>query len=296
MTSYPIIRGMAAMLLSVFLYSINDALLKWLAGTYHPMQIIFCRSFFTFLPLVGYARHTSSLKGYKLEKIGPQALRAIIAALSVPLYIYSYWALPLADAYAVSYVAPLLMAIFAIPILGEKVSPHAWIAITIGFLGVLVMMRPGSAVLSLGGLSAFMGGTLFALSLVLSRKLSQTESIVSITAWFMSACFIMSSLFMPFYWVEPTLSDWGLFAILGIVGCGALVTITQAFKLAPASIVGPIDYLLLVFGAIIGYFIWGDIPDAYIIAGACILVGSGLYLLYQETREKSMVLLPVVEE
>lgn len=296
MISNPVTRGIAAMLLSVFFYSINDALLKWLAGTYHPMQIIFCRSFFTFLPLIVYAIYKGSLESFTTTKYGHQILRAFIAALSVPLYIYAYWALPLADAYAVSYVAPLFMAIFAIPLLGEKVTSHAWIAICVGFLGVMVIMRPGSEVFSLGGLSAFSAGVVFALSLVMSRKLSQTESAISITAWFMGACFIMSSLFMPFYWVETTLYDWGLFAALGIVGCAALYTITLALSLAPASIIGPLDYLLLVFGAIIGYYIWGDIPDEYVIIGALILVGSGLYLIYNETRGKALDFLPVVEE
>lgn len=88
----------------------------------------------------------------------------------------------------------------------------------------------------------------------------------------------------------------GAFAILGIVGCGALITITRAFSLAPASVVAPIDYLLLVFGAIIGYVIWDDIPDAYVIGGAIILVGSGLYLVYHEARNKALVFAPVVEE
>lgn len=210
MTSNPIFRGMAAMFVSVLFYSINDALLKWLAGTYHPMQIMFCRSFFTFLPLLWLAREKITWASFKSTKAGYHFLRALIAASSVPFYIYAYGALPLADAYAVSFVAPLFMAIFAIPILGEKVSKHAWTAICVGFVGVIVMMRPGSAVFSFGGLSAFTGGVLFALSLVMSKKLSETENEYLITIWFMGMCFIMSTLFMPVYWQTPPLSDWGL--------------------------------------------------------------------------------------
>ncbi len=296
MISYPIYRGMAAMLLSVFLFSINDALLKWLAGTYHPMQIIFCRSFFTFFPLLGPFLLKQQRIDFRAGNNGYHALRAFIAALSVPLYIYAYKALPLADAYAVSYVAPLFMAIFAIPLLGEKVSKQAWTVIIIGFFGILIMMRPGSAVLSLGGLSAFAAGVVYALAIVMSRKLSETESDFSITAWFMGVSFIMSSLFMPFYWETPPLSDWGLFAVLGVVSYGAVLTITQAFRLAPAAIVGPIDYLLVVFGAILGYYIWGDVPDMYVVIGSCVLIGSGLYLLYHESKNKTLAFAHVVEE
>jgi len=296
MLSYPIYRGMAVMLLAVALYSVNDALVKWLAGTYHPMQIMFCRSFFTFFPLLGIAVHRISWNGPKPDKIAYHALRAIIMALSLPFYIYAFKVLPLADAYAVAYVAPLFMAIFSIPILGEKIEKHAWIAISIGFVGVLIMMRPGSIVFSLGGLSAFIGGILWALALVMGRKLSQTESDFSLILWFLGACFFMSSLFTPFCWQMPPLSDWGLFAISGIIGSAGLVAITRAFSLAPASVVGPIDYLIFVFGALIGYFVWGDVPDIFVIIGALILVLSGLYLVYHETRRKPLVLFPVLEK
>lgn len=296
MLSYPIYRGMVFMLLSVILFSINDALLKWLAGTYHPMQIIFCRSFFVCFLLLGLAFQKKAWKTLKSNKKKYHALRAVIGALAVPFYIYAFANLPLADAYAVAYIAPLFMAIFAIPILGEKVEKHAWIAICMGFLGVLIMMRPGSAVLSLGGLSALIAGVVYALALVMSRKLSQTESDFSITIWFTSTCFCMSTLFIPFYWQTPSLWDWGLFATLGLVGGCAVISVTRAFSLAPAAIIGPIDYLIFIFGALIGYIVWGDLPDMFVILGVLILVLSGLYLVYQETQRRPLVFFPVVEE
>jgi drug/metabolite transporter (DMT)-like permease len=295
MLSYPIYRGMAIMLLAVALYSINDALIKWLVGTYHPIQIMFCRSFFTFFLLLGIVLHRSSWTGLKTNQKGYQTLRAIIMAASIPFYIYAFKILPLADAYAVAYVAPLFMAIFSIPILGEKIEKHAWIAICVGFAGILIMMRPGSIVFSLGGLSALVGGILWALALVMGRKLSKTEKNLSLTLWFMGACILLSSSFAPFCWQTPSLGDWGLFALSGMVGGVALMAITRAFELAPASIVGPLDYLIFVFGALIGYMVWGDIPDTFVIIGAFILVLSGLYLVYHEARRKPFVLVSLEE-
>lgn len=295
MLSYPIYRGMAIMLIAVALYSINDALIKWLVVTYHPMQIMFCRSFFTFFLLLGYVLHRSSWTGLKSNNMGYQALRAVIMAASIPFYIYAFKILPLADAYAVAYVAPLFMAIFSIPILGEKVEKHAWIAICIGFSGILIMMRPDSIVFSLGGLAALAGGILWALALVMGRKLSQTEKNLSLTLWFMGACFLMSSFFTPFYWQSPSFGDWGLFALSGMLGGIALMAITRAFELAPAAIVAPLDYLIFVFGALIGYVVWGDIPDTFVIIGALVLVLSGLYLVYHEARRKPFVYIPVEE-
>jgi drug/metabolite transporter (DMT)-like permease len=283
------------MFLAVVFYSIADALVKWLAETYHPMQIMFCRAFFTWMPLLTMLPQKTKGFGLRSDKKGYMALRALIMALSLPLYFYAFKCLPLADAYAVAYVAPLFMVIFSIPILREKVEKHAWIAVFVGFSGVLVMMRPGSVVFSLGGLSAFIGGICWALALVMGRKLSKTESEFSLTFWFWAACFLLGALFAPFCWQTPSLLDWGLFAASGIIGGAALLAITRAFSLAPASIVGPLDYSILVLGAFIGYMVWGEIPDGCVILGAIILVLSGLYLVFQETRRKPLVLFPVVE-
>ncbi len=295
MISYPIYRGMAAMLLAVILYSLSDALIKWLAETYHPMQIVFCRLFFTWLPLGRGVLQKTSWQSLKSDKKSSQALRAVIMALSLPFYFYAFKNLPLADVYAVAYVAPLLMAIFSIPILGEKVEKHAWIAIFMGFFGVLIMMRPGSIIFSLGGFSALVGALLWALALVMGRKLSQTESQFSLTLWFLGACFLMSVIFIPFCWQTPSLSDWMFFAASGVLGGSALLAITYAFSMAPISIIGPLDYLILVFGALFGYLLWGDIPDAFVIIGALILVSSGLYLIYKEAQGKPLIFFPIVE-
>ena len=125
MLTYPIYRGMALMFLAVALYSVNDALVKWMISSYHPLQIIFCRSFFTWLPLLGVVLQKDSWKGLRSSNKGYHAQRAIIMALSLPCYFYAFKNLPLADAYAVAYVAPLFMAIFSIPVLGEKIEKHA---------------------------------------------------------------------------------------------------------------------------------------------------------------------------
>jgi drug/metabolite transporter (DMT)-like permease len=295
MFSYPIYRGMAIMFLAVVLYSMTDGLVKWLTYTYNPMQIMFCRSFFTWLPLLVVAHQKLSWKSLKSNKKSYHALRATIMAGSLPFYMYAFKCLPLADAYAVAYVAPLFMAIFSIPILGEKIEKHSWIAIFVGFSGVLIMMRPGSLVFSVGGLSAFLGGILWALGLVMGRKLSQTESDFSLSFWFLGGSFLLSALFMPFCWQSPSFLDWVLFAASGVIGGAGLLAITRAFSLAPASVVGPIDYLILVFGTLIGYVVWGDIPDTFIILGALVLVLSGLYLVHQEARRKPLVFFPVVE-
>lgn len=290
MPSNPIYRGVAAMILATICYSINDALIKWLADAFHPLQIIFCRSVCMFLiPLIFVLQKRPGLS-IKSSKKGYQALRAILTFLSVLFYVYSFSQLPLTDAYALAYVSPFFMAFFSKPILGESVTPHAWVAILIGFCGVLIIARPGSAVFSLGGLAACIAGILYGISLVMSRKLSQTESDFSITLWSMGACFLGSGIFMPFYWQSPSLNEWALFMALGIAGGLAVMAITQAFRLAPAFIVGPFEYLSFAFGIFFGYILWGDMPNASVITGVFLLIFGGLYLLYQESRIHSLSL------
>jgi drug/metabolite transporter (DMT)-like permease len=237
-----------------------------------------------------------SWKSLKSNKKKYHALRAVITVLSMVFYIYSFSHLPLADTYALAYVSPFFMALFSSPLLGERVTIHAWIAIVIGFCGVLIIVRPGSTVFSFGGLAAFTAGMLYALSLVMSRKLSQTESDFAITLWFMGLSFVVSGFLIPFYWQMPSLNEWILFIALGSVGGTAVMAITRAFSLAPAFIVGPLDYLTFVFGTLIGYMIWGDIPDAFVVTGAFLLIFGGLYLVYQEARRKPFVLVSAFAE
>jgi len=296
MLSYPVYRGMAAMFLAVTCYSINDALIKWLSDSYHPTQIVFCRSLFVFLIPLGMAFQKQSWKSLKSNKKKYHILRAVITTLSMFFYIYSFSHLPLADAYALAYVSPFFMALFSSPLLGEKVTPHAWIAIVIGFCGVLIIARPGSSIFSFGGLAAFIAGMLYALSLVMSRKLSQTESDTAITLWFMGTCFVISGLMMPFYWQMPLFEEWALFISLGVVGGTAVMAITRAFSLAPAFIVGPLDYLTFIFGTLIGYVIWGDVPDIFVVTGVFLLIFGGLYLVYQEARRKDFIFAPSLGE
>jgi drug/metabolite transporter (DMT)-like permease len=284
------------MFLAVTCYSINDALIKWLSDSYHPTQIVFCRSLFVFFIPLGMAFQKQPWKSLKSNKKRYHVLRAVITTLSMFFYIYSFSHLPLADAYALAYVSPFFMALFSSPLLGEKVTPHAWIAIVIGFCGVLIIARPGSSVFSFGGLAAFIAGMLYALSLVMSRKLSQTESDTAITLWFMGTCFVISGLMMPFYWQMPLFEEWALFISLGVAGGTAVMAITRAFSLAPAFIVGPLDYLSFVFGTLIGYVIWGDIPDIFVVTGVFLLIFGGLYLVYQEARRKAFVFAPPLEE
>lgn len=245
---------------------------------------MFLRSLIWLTPVLAYCAYQGTLRTFIQGDLRAQSIRAFVGAITLPCFIYAYSELPLADAYAISFVSPFFMAIFSVPILKEKVEPYMWGAILFGFLGVLVMLRPGSTVLSLGGLAAFTGGTLYGLAMVLSRKLTRNHSPLSVMVWFSVFTMVPGIFTIPFSWETPTNIEVGFLLITALFSSIAQLFGIKSLKLLRAPVAGGIEYLNLVWGTLLGYIFWGDFPDNYIITGAFMLVMGGLYLTYRETR------------
>lgn len=247
-------------------------------------QLIFLRSLIWLLPVLGYHASQGLLNTFLEGDLKAQSIRAITAAFSLPCFIYAFAHLPLADAYAISFVSPFFMAIFSIPILKEKVAPYMWGAILFGFCGVLIMLRPGSTALSLGGIAAFLGGVLYGLSIVLSRKLTRNHSPLSVMVWFSGISAIGGALTLPFFWETPTLLEIGFLTLSAVVSSLAQLYVIKALSTLSTAVVGGLEYLNLVWGTFLGYIFWGDFPDSFIITGTLMLVSGGLYLIYREAQ------------
>jgi drug/metabolite transporter (DMT)-like permease len=178
---------------------------------------------------------------------------------------------------------PIFLTALSVPLLAEKVGIRRWSAVVVGFLGVLVMTRPGTGVLQFGALLAINGAVFYALAMVLVRRLSMTESPTTIVFYMTLFSTIASGFVLPFFWVDPDPIGWLLLTCIGLLGGVAQMAMTQAFRAAPVATIAPFEYLALVFATGFGFGIWGDVPDAYIITGATIVVASGLYILHRET-------------
>lgn len=279
------VRGILLMVLSVFLFTSMDGLVKWVAQWHPTGQIVFFRNLFAFLPILLFVRGAGGLAVPRTSNIGGHVVRGAVGVAAMVCFFAAYAILPLGDAVAIGMSGPIFMTALSVPLLAEQVGPRRWIAVMIGFLGVLVMTRPGAGVFDPGALLALGGAFFYALAMVAIRKLSRTEHPTTIVFYFTLFAMLAAAASLPFgQWVTPaSWIDFALLASIGLIGGFAQFAMTHAFRLAPVAIVAPFDYLAVVFAMAIGFAVWGDVPDPWILTGAAIVIASGLYILHRET-------------
>ncbi len=279
-----ILRGVGLMVLAVGLYSVMDALVKWLGPAYPTLQLVFFRSLAAFIPIAFVLWRSGSLAGLRTRRPLGHLLRALSGLTSLSLFFYAYTHMPLANVVAISFAAPLLVTALSAPLLGERVGWRRWSAVSIGFLGVLIMVKPDSGVFDRIALLALAATVCYALVIVFIRKLSRTETSAAIVFYYALSSTLVAGAFMPFLWVMPDLEGWVLLILLGLVGGVAQIAMTNAFRLADVSIVAPFDYTHIIWAALLGYFIWGEAPGNSIWVGTAIVMASGIYILYREAH------------
>jgi drug/metabolite transporter (DMT)-like permease len=279
------LRGIVMMVLAVFLFTCMDAVVKWVGQTYPVGQIVFFRNLFAFLPILYFVSRTGGIAVLRTTQLGGHMLRGLVGVAAMACFFGAYTLLPLGDAVAIGMSGPIFMTAFSVPLLGEAVGLRRWSAVAVGFAGVLLMTRPGVGSLAPGALLALSGAVFYALAMILIRKLSRSEHPTTIVFYFTVFATLAGAVSLPFgQWITPaTLLDLGLLVAVGLIGGFAQFAMTHAFRLAPVAIVAPFDYLALVFAMALGYAIWDELPDAWILSGAAVVVASGLYILHRET-------------
>lgn len=277
-------RGIALMVLAVGLFAVMDALVKWLGPSYPTLQIVFFRSLFAFIPLAAFVLRGRSLGALRTRRPLGHALRSLVGIVALSCFFYAYAHMPLANVVAIAFAAPLFVTALSVPLLGELVGVRRWSAVLVGFAGVLVMVRPDAG--AFDGLAAIaLAGTVFyALAMIFVRKLSRTETSAAIVFYYSLASTLVAGAFMPFQWVTPTWLDLGLLVAVGLVGGVAQIAMTNAFRLADVSVVMPFDYTAMLWAALFGFLVWGDVPGLNIWLGAAIVMMSGLYILRREAN------------
>jgi drug/metabolite transporter (DMT)-like permease len=271
------------MLLQAFLFSAMDALVK-LATVRHPTgQIIFFRNLFALVPLYFFIRQAGGLGILRTQRLGQHILRSLGGIASMFCLFLAYAYLPLADAMAIATAGPIFLTALSVPLLGEHVGWRRWAAVFAGFIGILIITRPGSGVFGVAALLPLAGAFFYALAMVQIRKLSTSEPPARIVFYFTIAAVVLGGASLPWQWVTPTPLSLVYLVGIGLVGGFAQMAMTHAFRLAPVAVVAPFDYTALVFATGFGYAIWGQIPDRFVWAGAAIVIASGLYILHRET-------------
>ncbi len=278
-------RGIGFMLLAVLLFATMDLVIKWVAADYPIVQIVFFRNLFAFLPIaLSLRRGGGGLALLRTRTLGNHVLRGVLGIASM---VFGFWGLallPLGDAVALGQSAPIFVTALSVPLLAEKVGVRRWSAVVVGFLGVVLMTRPGSGIFDPAALLPVAGAATYAMVVILVRRLNRTEAPATIVFYFTLFATLASGLVLPFVWVTPDVVGFLLLAGIGILGGCGQFAITYAFRLAPVAIVAPFDYLSLVFAMAFGYVIWHEVPDAWLLTGAAIVVASGLYILHRETK------------
>lgn len=244
------------MMLSVGTYAFQDVIVKWVACEVSLRQIIFFRSLFALIPILVVSRILKEPLWFSLKHIHQPRkhfLRAFFSFLALICFIYAFTQMPLANAYTLTFAAPLLMTALSVPLLHEKVKLYRWVCVMIGFIGVVVVAQPGTEGFKWGSLVAFLGGFTYAISLILVRELSHTESNLMIVLTFTCLSLLFSLPFVLFAWNPLTLAQWGWLILIGILGGSAQFSMTQAFRLSAVSLIAPFDYAALLWAIAFDY-------------------------------------------
>ena len=278
------LRGIAAMLVAAAAFSLMDTGLKLLAGHYPAMQVAALRAMASLPLVVAYVAWRGAFGTLWRIRWPLHLLRGAIGIATLALFAFALRQLPLAETYAIFFVAPLLITMLSVPLLGERVERARWIAIVVGLGGVLVVLRPtGSGVLTLGGLAVLASALGYAVSAITLRIVGRTDSTESQVFWLMACVALGAGLLAAPEWVPVRLrADGWILLGVAVTGFVGQLAITEAFRRGEASAIAPFEYSALAWALAIDWIVWRVSPDAWTLVGAAIIVGSGIYLVRRE--------------
>lgn len=277
------VKGALLALAAFGIFATHDVVVKVLGGSYAPFQIIFFSVLFSF-PLATLMLMRDRTSG-NLRPVHPwwSALRTLAAVLTGFSAFYAFSVLPLAQTYAILFASPMLITILSIPILGERVGPHRWAAIVAGLAGVLVVLRPGGAELSLGHAAALTAAVGSATASVVVRKIGRDERSAVLMLYPMVANFVVMAAVLPFVYIPMPIEHLGLVGVIAAFGFVAGLVIISAYRAGDAAIVAPMQYSQILWAAGYGILFFDETPDLLTLAGASIIIASGLYIVVRET-------------
>jgi len=280
--------GFLYMFLSVCTFSVMDLLVKW-SGDYSTGQVMFFRGLFGILPTYFLIPKDRLKTFYKTKRPWEHFFRCVMGLMALIAIIIALRELPLAVVVSLSYAAPLFITILSIFLLSEKVGMFRWIAVLIGFIGVIFISEPGFKNLNYLYFLPLVFCIGMAFVTITIRKLSTTEPIWLISIFFSIVILIASLITIPFGWIMPTPKDFILLALIGITGGSANLFLTQSYKLSEVSLVAPLKYLSLIFAIIFGYLIWNEIPTLKTLIGASLVVLASLIIFRREIYHKEKI-------
>lgn len=276
--------GIAYMVASTVMFAGGNAAVKWQLETYPLGEVAFCRTLFAFLTVALIVLPRAGLSVLRTNRYREHVQRGLSQFGSMLCWMLAVSALSLGAATAIGFAAPLFTTLLSIVVLKEKVGIHRWSALLLGFVGVIVITDPGPGMLTYGALFALGNAILISTVAIAIRRMSLSESTETLTFYQMSIILLCTACLLPFGFSMPTWYDALMLALAGIGNGIAQFWWTRSLSLAPPSAVVPFNYLSLVWATLLGFAIWGDVPTPALLIGSAIVVASGLYILWRETR------------
>lgn len=296
--------GVGFLVLGQLIFSLQDIAVKGMGGNYPVMEIVIFRSIVA-LPLTLLFFRFEGRRGLpKTKQHRLEYLRGFLLFLSYTTHFMGLAALPLADIAAIKFSGPLMITLLSVVFLSERVSLRHWLALFVGFLGVLLIVRPGSAGFNIGSIFILLSTLFYALSVIITRQLRTTDSSATM-AYYSSLVYLVASfIFVPLSisvgeipgahpsiaflfraWSTPSPLDWFIMSGLGLVWAGGMYLLARAYSSAPASVVAPFEYVTLPINVMWGFVLWNQFPTLTTWIGALLTLLSGLYILYQEQKK-----------
>ena len=297
------VKGVSFLVLAALIISLQNIAVKGIGGDYSALEIVAFRSLVALPCTLLFYRYEGQRGLPTTQQRKREYLRGVFLFLSYTTFMMGLAALPLADIEAIRFSGPLMITLLSVVILGEKVGARRWLALVVGFIGVLLIVRPGSATFNLGSIFILISVLFYALTVILTRKLQTNDSSATM-AYYSSLVYLVATLilaplpaivgemsnahpsiaFLIRAWSMPTLIDLFIMAGLGLVWAGWMYFMTRAYSMAPASVIAPFEYVSLPINIMWGFLIWHEIPTLLTLAGAFLALFSGLYVLYRERK------------
>lgn len=279
--------GILWMLLAICLFVSMDATAKYLSQAYPVPQVVWARYAFHVL-IVCLALNWRIPRLLASQRVGLQLVRSLLLVATTGCFFLALSLMPLADASAMMLVAPLIVTGLSVPLLGEPVGVRRWCAVVVGFLGALVMLRPGAGVFDWTALLPLFAATLYAFYQIATRLLAhrdppETTILYTGLVGALAACALV-----PWFWRPPDGEGWVIMVAVGSLGGASQFALIKAFQAAPAAVVSPFGYSNMIWAILFGLVLFGDFPDWHTLVGAFVLIASGLYVWYRERVRKDL--------
>jgi len=283
-TNPPPIIGVALMLAAMMVVPLMDGIAKHLSATFSVAQVTWARYFFHLVILLPVVLWRHGAAALLLRRPVLQIVRGGFLLGSTLLFFGAIALMPIADAIALVFVAPLIVTALSPVVLGERVGVRRWLAVIVGFTGVLVIVRPGMSAFHWGMLLALGAGSIYAFYSLATRRLSgSAPPLVTLTYTALLGAVVMSAV-VPFFWKTPTTTEFAWMALMGAVAAAGHFLIIKSFEYAEASLLAPLGYSEIISAAAVGYLAFGDFPDEWTWAGVAVIIASGIYVSLRERK------------